>query len=89
MRNFNRKIGFLNEIIKEMKIYLQDTAIATILFENEIGLKLIDFNADTFGKAVYAVIIRKKNEGFDKQFLTINSYEIAKIYIKIPLKRFN
>ena len=32
MRNFNRKIGFLNEVIKEMKIYLQDTAIATILF---------------------------------------------------------
>ena len=89
MRNFNRKIGFLNEIIKEMKIYLQDTAIATILFENEIGLKLIDFNADTFGKAVYAVIIRKKNEGFDKQFLTINSYEIAKETLQKYISKFH
>ena len=68
MRNFNRKIGFLNEIIKEMKIYLQDTAIPTILSENEIGLKLIDFNADTFGKAVYAVIIRKKMKGLINSF---------------------
>lgn len=89
MRNFNRKIGFLNEVIKEMKIYLQDTAIATILFENEIGLKLIDFNADTFGKAVYAVIIRKKNEGFDKQFLTINSYEIAKETLQKYISKFH
>ena len=46
MRNFNRKIGFLNEVIKEMKIYLQDTAIATILFENEIGLNLISENEE-------------------------------------------
>ena len=89
MRNFNRKIGFLNEIIKEMKIYLQDTAIPTILSENEIGLKLIDFNADTFGKAVYAVIIRKKNEGFDKQFLTINSYEIAKETLQKYISKFH
>ena len=89
MRNFNRKIGFLNEVVKEMKIYLQDTAIATILFENEIGLKLIDFNADTFGKAVYAVIIRKKNEGFDKQFLTINSYEIAKETLQKYISKFH
>ena len=89
MRNFNRKIGFLNEIIKEMKIYLQDTEIPTILSENEIGLKLIDFNADTFGKAVYAVIIRKKNEGFDKQFLTINSYEIAKETLQKYISKFH
>lgn len=89
MRNFNRKIGFLNEIIKEMKIYLQDTAIPTILSENETELKLIDFNADTFGKAVYAVIIRKKNEGFDKQFLTINSYEIAKETLQKYISKFH
>lgn len=68
MRNFNRKIGFLNEIIKEMKIYLQDTEIPTILSENETELKLIDFNADTFGKAVYAVIIRKKMKGLINSF---------------------
>jgi len=89
MRNFNRKIGFLNEIIKEMKIYLQDTAIPTILSENEIGLRLVDFNADTFGKTVYAVIIRKKNEGFDKQFLTINSYEIAKETLQKYISKFH
>ena len=89
MRNFNRKIGFLNEIIKEMKIYLQDTEIPTILSENETELKLIDFNADTFGKAVYAVIIRKKNEGFDKQFLTINSYEIAKETLQKYISKFH
>ena len=43
----------------------------------------------TFGKAVYAVIIRKKNEGFDKQFLTINSYEIAKETLQKYISKFH
>ena len=34
-------------------------------------------------------IIRKKNEGFDKQFLTINSYEIAKETLQKYISKFH
>lgn len=89
MRNFKRKIKFINEITKEMELYLSENILVNYLFGKNLTLNLVDFDNDTFGKTIYAVLIRKRNEGFDKQFLSVNSYQIAKETLQKYITKFH